>query len=747
MIDVKTIREQVNQRRRDMNPKDPGISQADVAAALTKEGHEISQAQVSRYEANPGAITLDLLVPWLNCLGTTVPEAMARADRTPIVSLDAGAPYAELHDRLDLVDKYFSAQPESVSETLKLQEISDAIDFKRLMRSLRRKPNVVLAGKFDSGKTSMTNWLLGKDRALAEGYSPTTNVVTFIHDVADRPQDWPDDDVWLFDKTWSHQYWNVAEYSQHHKLVSGDLSVLRSYGTHQGEKGSAGARSALVFLDSPILKACNLVDLPGYSHDEVDSEIADTSAREMDALIYLSSTNGFFDSADSEYFRVLLRQLPIICTENNSNPLSNMWLVSTHAHMGIQAEDIKGMPAAAAMRIFRQMGEHEFEERSVQAMSQITEHDIASRIFPFYRESVSRCAPFKKSLERCLRDDLPSYWRHRANMSVDGFKRSSHKAFSRQINKVETLIQSISSAKQMHEDILANAEKRKKLQQQSSEEVFARIEELRQKNLAALDKSIEETLAVDHIAELVEQRYGKDKKAAQQEVPGYIKGAIEHTLRETSKELTDELKRTADQFLSGLEASLALDDGKADGQVIPFDAKGAFAGGLASVATVGGLAIWAGTLGNLGGYAAAATALGWVNIGGAAWMSGIAAIGGPVTLAIGIGAGAFFLAKALLGDNWQRRLAKQVHQQFTKPDKGPTLKQALRDAVNSHWDQAATTFRLALDAYEEQFGEHCMQIESLAKSEFGREEMEMKISAFKEARSFFDHIPWVPRAN
>ena len=57
-----------------------GLSQAELAAILG-----LSQAQVSRYEQDPGAIPTELLLRWTQALGTDIQTLVASAIPLPRV--------------------------------------------------------------------------------------------------------------------------------------------------------------------------------------------------------------------------------------------------------------------------------------------------------------------------------------------------------------------------------------------------------------------------------------------------------------------------------------------------------------------------------------------------------------------------------------------------------------------------------------------------------------------------------------
>lgn len=123
----------------------------------------------------------------------------------------------------------------------------------------------------------MANALLGS-KNLPVGYQPATRVITFVRHVEDRPE-WCQQDVLIFDE----DFWLKDEKGQQiidllllddqercekYCIQAGSFDTLQKYGVH-GEYEDIAAHAAVVYIDSPLLQACNLIDLPGFS-DQLD---------------------------------------------------------------------------------------------------------------------------------------------------------------------------------------------------------------------------------------------------------------------------------------------------------------------------------------------------------------------------------------------------------------------------------------------------------------------------------------------
>ena len=111
-----------------------GLSQAELATIL-----ELSQAQVSRYEQDPGAIPTELLSRWAKALGTDIQTLIAGAIPLP-PPIDAGDPYLQLRRDLNLLEQYVtdSSPDEALNIPNRPPTPNDVI---KQIHRYRQKPN------------------------------------------------------------------------------------------------------------------------------------------------------------------------------------------------------------------------------------------------------------------------------------------------------------------------------------------------------------------------------------------------------------------------------------------------------------------------------------------------------------------------------------------------------------------------------------------------------------------------------
>ena len=210
------------------------------------------------------------------------------------------------------------------------------------------------------------------------------------------------------------------------------------------------------------------------------------------------------------------------------------------------------------------------------------------------------------------------------------------------------------------------------------------------------------------------------------------------------KERGETLTVTINEFLAQYEFKVSDQFPEMDtkGFEIPFDSKGAFAAGLGGGATFGLLALWASTAGNLGGYILIAnlvgilSGLGIATGSSATIMAGVAALGGPITIAIAMAVAIGAIAYMLFGHSWEHRLAKKVVKAFREQH----AHLSLQAWVQSVWDDTRKGFDRGADYVESAYLEELAREEATVNSK-SRQEIEQVIQSFKAWRDFFNGMP------
>jgi transcriptional regulator with XRE-family HTH domain len=710
-----------------------GYSQEKLAQVIG-----LAQAQVSRYEAEPDNVPYGVLRKWVAACGTTL-ESMDEYLAAHSETLNLGEPYRELDGKLNLLEQFLASAPEVPSDlpelTLTPCKLGDRI------QNWRQRPVLVLAGKFDSGKTRIANALLGGSR-LPSQFQPTTAIVTFVRHVQQRPK-WQREDVWVMRRGFDATRWRDEEHCGRHRIVAGTYDTLKLYGTRESEGERQGAVAALVYVDAPILQACTIVDLPGYSDTQQQADVATSSLTLGDVFIYTSAATGFLDAQDFLQISQLLRTGPEL--QQRDGPLANYFIVATHANPSISDDALVGLLDKAATRLHSHLKDGILAELSAQ--EPIGSQVLRDRIFSFWFESHSRREQFEHTLSQLLRDFLPMRVSARVDREISQLKSESRDYYRKLIAGYENALERREDARRELEELGRREPERVARVNVKKTEVSELVERLRDQSREFIVSTIAPQLTAEKIEEFIRRHYSSAEEARKYAVSKLLEdtqSALERNLRTQSAEV----QRAIDRFLQDYnEAAVTWDEVGTSSVSIPFDARGAFLGGLASAGSLGALGAWAAAMGNLGGYILVAKAAGLLSalgfgVGSTAAVSFVAAIGGPVTIAVGVAAALFIGVKVLLGDSWQRRLAKRIRTQLEEAQ----FLAKLRSGADRFWRDTEAAFDSGVNKLESAYSDYLRSLHDLIDTDLSANDSEKRLrevlQRLQALQDFFVGIPW-----
>ena len=731
-----------------------GMSQEEVASRL-----RISVDNVRLGEKFPAKVSMGLAMKWLQVLGVDLATAMSE-ETPPLPGIEPGFPYAELYRRLNLLNQYINETPPlDKFEFPTNPKLPLPHDVLTQIQDYYQKPNVVLTGGFDTGKSHLANSLLGS-KNLPESYQPATKLITIIRHLGNRPH-WFNSDVWIIDEDFwldKHDKHTIdlklldnRKHCEKHRLYSGSFDILEKYGVHKydNSKTEIAGHTAIVYLDSPLLKACNLIDLPGYSDqpDEISKDVdkANSATQIADILIYTSLAKGHINGQDMPRLTNLLRLLPTPENECQNFPtLGNLFIVATHADPSISNTDLPNILNNASTRLYNHLNETAIQKRREATNREIILDDVRKQFFTFWTERPDRCQRLFDELTKLLTEYFPESIQCRVDREINAIKNDNKKQYAEQIEQYQQTLANIEESRNLLKEAEANEPARQKDMQQKRNYVRKRIKELGEDTKKAFQKYAESIINVNSIEQTIRKKYN-NKKEAQEYVAGYLVDLLQSNLESLISTNSEKLKAEIDDYLEGYpELKLTTKDGIKVS--IPFDTKGAFLGGIAGLGAYGALAAWAAGLGNLGGYILVAklvsllSALG-ISIGGgtAAVISFIAVIGGPIVLGIALAAGLASLIFGLFGEAWQSRLAKQIVKYFEEQD----ICGKLLTGNKQYWQDTATAFEKGAEAVETDWKDYLEHQRELVSPETqSRERIEEIIKKLEVLRDFFADIPW-----
>ena len=707
---------------------DAKISQEEMAAHLG-----VSQSQVSRYEQDPDNTPLGIARAWKKYCG----QISTR------YGLECGTPYRDIATQIKLMSDYAETAPTVLDPSLfKGAPTADSLLLQ--VRNLGRKPRLAICGRFDQGKSRLANTLMGSE-ALPTGFQPATSIISLVRHTEDRPS-WIKEDVWIMRKGFDLNQAHDEQHCNYYKVVAGSFDTLKKYGTHNDNPPTDAEHcfAALVFVESSVLLGCDLLDLPGYGHSEHDHNKAELAHSLADILIYASAAQGFMDQQDLLFVNALLKQLPAIEAQDATLPvLRNVFFVATMARQDVS--ELENIITKASSRAHKHLLEG-LQSRGELIGRSISLADFRARFFTYFVDDPARRKVFEEDLAELLSAVYPVQVRGRLDRWVVELK-SSTKAYCdvwtvRLIESLENRDRAQASL-----EMLEQAEPlRQRRISNKTERILNTIAANKSVSTNFIKADLSQLVTPNYVEKRIRERYD-DKKEAQQLAGSYIADHIQNKLSILLAKQADELVIDINDILSEYQTSGVTAGGVCLGSLgIPFNAQGVFLGALAAAGTAGALATWAAvaTAGsNLGAYLLIPSVVSFlsglgISVGGtASAISLVAALGGPVTIMIGLAALAALAAYALFGSSWQSRLAKKICEAL----KEQRFLETLTEHSEKYWDDTRHGFQKGMAVTEAAFQDSLSNLRRLLNAT-NREEMVAIIAQVEATRDFFGGIPW-----
>lgn len=748
--------------------EESNLSQSDLAANL-----DISRTQISRYEKQPGSIPAQLLFQWLQVLGLDPSDVFQKESKEEL-ALDPGKPYESVHMSLQLLDKYIEVQAPSGRSGMKSElpdEARQALNgLKNQVEHLRQKPNVMMAGGFDTGKSYLANTVLGRD-LLPTSFQPATRVVTVVRHVDDRPE-WQDEDVWLFSrdiwsptnaKKGSPTRIDISVLNDHnrcaeHRILAGSPDLLKQYGVHRDDATEAvkakmkRAHTAVVYTDAPLLHACTLIDLPGFGDrpgESGDQEKAIATLPYADLILYTSRMKGHLGGQDLVRISSILRSLRSPEAEHKDFPtLGNLFIIGTHADRSISDSDIETVRQKSIGRLNDYLKTSVLRDRSERTGREITTEDMRAQWFPFWSENVERSRPLVERLSHILGEAFPAVHVSNVNSRIESIQDESIQRFDKLENFYDEIAEDSRQKKAALQAMKKYRDEHRSEIQRARASIKQSAQELKQATRTRVGDIIDETLRADAIKADIEQTFS-NKREAKDRTPTLVLEQIGSDIKPVLREHTAEFVQRVQKYLNRFETPSQIgSNGEEQKANLLFDAQTAFAGGIAELNALGALSVWASQLGTFRGYMltskgvsplsplgiSLANGIGFAT-GSAAAAAAIASALPIVGTAIGLGAVAAFSKWRLLSSSWEERLARKVVSHF----EDESIKERFLTEVDIYWDDTQDAFEVGAETVEKEFKE---QVDRLEEMNLNEKEARNQAKQYKAVRDFYAGLPW-----
>ena len=712
------------------------LTQAELAELIG-----VRQDRISRLEQNLDSISLEELVILSKKTGKSLDE-ITNYKKNVINKLEVKDSWSKVHYIKNTVINYIK----DYSPKNNLNYENKIENLRRDIEGIARKPRIVFSGKSDSGKSTMINALLGKEK-MPTNWTPTTSIIVYVKDILDRPA-YMEEELWIFkkgkNKEWDDTRLYDEKYCREWKVAGGNAEMLSQYGVRKGEEYNKDIGSAVLFIDSPILKNCDILDIPGITAGIESDNIAASQAKlKADVLVYLSQASGFLQTEDANYLKEALEVLPPLeKTEGTAlSPMSNLFVVATHAHHVIPRTDLKKICDSGCNRFTKTLPESFWERYSNSSKKLFSEKDLRKRFFTYTTDIEDLREDFEKELKNTI-ENLPKLLENKIFNLAKDYAKNESKKMSDEVIKYEKLINERDAYSKRLEDIKKNEPKRKFLLEENNRNVKNKIFDLDSETKKKFREDFNQMLTEENIVKIIDRREYKNKKADLEELGSYISSEVQDIYRKNIEKTTEKFKDTMDEYLVETQKSLELANNSNNMNInLDFDFKSAFIGGLAGAATLGGLAFWASTLGNLGAYILVAkgvsvlSALGISIAGGTATATAfVASIGGPITLGI---AAALLVGVAIWGffsDSWKKKIAKKIIEEIKKSVP------KYEDAITQYWLDTENGFDIAKNKMEEEWEKYINNLENELYN-YDINKLKENLRNAKEVKDFFTNIP------
>lgn len=460
-------------------------------------------------------------------------------------------------------------------------------------------------------------------------------------------------------------------------------------------------------------------------------------------LVYLSQASGFLQTEDANYLKEALEVLPPLeKTEGTAlSPMSNLFVVATHAHHVIPRTDLKKICDSGCNRFTKTLPESFWERYSNSSKKLFSEKDLRKRFFTYTTDIEDLREDFEKELKNTI-ENLPKLLENKIFNLAKDYAKNESKKMSDEVIKYEKLINERDAYSKRLEDIKKNEPKRKFLLEENNRNVKNKIFDLDSETKKKFREDFNQMLTEENIVKIIDRRGYKNKKADLEELGSYISSEVQDIYRKNLEKTTEKFKDTMDEYLVETQKSLELANNSNNMNInLDFDFKSAFIGGLAGAATLGGLAFWASTLGNLGAYILVAkgvsvlSALGISIAGGTATATAfVASIGGPITLGI---AAALLVGVAIwvfFSDSWKKKIAKKIIEEIKKSVA------KYEDVITQYWLDTENGFDIAKNKMEEEWEKYINNLENELYN-YDINKLKENLRNAKEVKDFFTNIP------
>lgn len=706
-----------------------GETKEEFAESLKKEEKiEISVEDLEMYENGTKQPTLEIVESIIRYTGMKRDEIMGESSESDYLKhkIEPQNVWKPTEEAKNDIKKYIQEGYKIFDDDFVEKEIKS---FERYLEQVK-KPRVIFAGKSDSGKSTLINSLLGEG-ITPVNWTATTSIIIYLKHIDEKPA-FSKDNVLIFkkknDKYFDESRLKDENYFNEYLLSKGNYDLLEKYGTHQGNNKEAA--SAIVFVDSPLLKDCTIVDIPGFAVNKNDDMLHKTffDMQKNDCLVYLSSANHFLHSDDLIYLNKCMKTITHFENKDKNNfpKFGNLFIVASQAGQ-INDGDIESINKIIDKRsdvlcdMFLDNEDIKYGDTPYifKALTNYTGYtytrdDIKSRFYTFEKDLPRLCKKFRKDFSKSI-VKLTELFYEKVCDGAEFKKQASLKIISKYYDKYNGLLSERVKYLEIVKEYLNNEPQRKVKHDVDVREVSELIKKLGKSAQKEFENYYIELMTEESLVKKLKignyKNTDDDKTKFLNSLGERIQERLEYYIVGEKKKQIDSKIKELKMFSNTYESDYyTLDNLKNDVE-----------------------------MGNNICYAIGEL------IGRGVGFAGMAAMGIPVILVSTLGVVlAELITVGINQINWEERFAKLIIKKYNKVSEKGVLSIYI-ESIGKYFDELRKDFEKFSEIAEKKHSDMLKEYERLA-DEKNMPQLRKKVEQLKTGIAFFSDLPLPQKA-
>lgn len=695
----------------------------------------VDQSSISRWEKDPSSITWQVLQSIVEKTGASLQELTGYQRPVP-KALDVTNTWEPFQMSVMALEEYLASWSRygelELPECYQKEYIAPLMEY---LQSFKRKPRMAVIGRSDTGKSTIINSLLGAER-LPVSWTPTTSIAVYIKDISDRPA-YIEEDVWVFrdslgtERSWDESRLADEDYCRSWKLAAGGIEMLTSFGTRQGENYHRNAGTAVVFLDAPILKTCDIIDLPGFGTEMAkDDSITFATAQMADIIVYLSQAAAFMRVEDISYLRETIKRLRVIerKDQNELAPFCNLFVVASQAHSidNGNREMLTDILDAGCKNLCATLQPAQWcdrEEESGYIYSEKGALELRQRFFAYTKDIEEIYSDFNRALRKTLEGIPKAYSALFLDRMADCLRGCEQNIRDR-VELLEGIVRDRVKYQTLLEELLRVDPLRKASVMEKQEKMKAQTQQLCQESIKEFKTYLAQTMTVENLAARIKELGLSNKREDIELFSVNLESSIQQYCDKMLREKTRRIGDLVRDYFTSFEDSVIPPYHQLgikfdfDGEWRIFGCRASDIFGRSRFSRLG-----VGMLFSVGASSVStATCLAFAV--------------SPIGIWISLGLAASLGVAKLFAGGWEKTVAKKIVTAFSKNDFASQYIMVIRE----YWENVEERFAASLQSFEEQWEQYVKETEEKVRF-YNDSQVQDQITCLRSLDTFLCNSP------